>query len=589
MADFDNDGDRDLYVTNGYGKDITDLDFINFSSQRSPFGTKKSQEKELYEAVKKMKSIEMPNYIFENEGNLNFKNRVGAWIKKENTISNGAVYADLDNDGDLDIVVNNIDAPALVLENQTAQKNKNNYIKIQLKGTPQNPSGIGAKIEVWTNGTAQTHYQSPVRGYLSTVENIAHFGLGEVNVIDSIIIIWLSGEVEKLENIAINQTLKVDIATAEKYFISNRKTPAPLFSSSNMFENYQHQENPFQDFDAQPLLLHQHSKQGPCLAVANIDGKTGDELFIGGAKGFLSQIFHQNSDGSYRVQSLSNPEFEDTDAAFFDLDADGDLDLYVVSGGTEFMKKTDYQDRIYINDGKGNFTKMLQSPAQSSGSCVIPNDFDQDGDIDLFVGGRVLPRQYPQTPESYLLVNENGKLIDKTEELAPNLKKIGMVSDAIWSDFDQNGSADLILVGEWMPIVIFKNNQGQFDQSIEIEQSKGFWNSIAEGDFDNDGDPDYLLGNLGKNARLQASPDAPLVIYNQDFDKNGSIDPLIGQNYLNKKGQRKNYPLHTRDDITQQLPKIKNRYLLYADFGKVTFAELLQKTLTSSDFKTINT
>jgi hypothetical protein len=589
LADFDNDGDRDLYVTNGYGKDITDLDFINYSQQRSPFGTKETQEKELYEAVRAMKSITMPNYIFENEGNLQFKNRSKEWIKKENSISNGAVYADLDNDGDLDIIVNNIDAPALVLENQTAAKENNNFLKVQLKGTTQNPSGIGSKVVVWTKGKAQIHYQSPVRGYLSSVEDVCHFGLGKHKNIDSLVIIWFNGQVKTLRNIEGNQLVKVDISTAKRALVNYQQQPALLFSEAQIFENYEHQENQFQDFDRQPLLLHQHSKQGPCLATANIDDKAGDELFVGGAKGVAGQIFYKKENGTYTSQLLSDAAFEDTDAAFFDYDLDGDLDLYVVSGGTEFGKETDFKDRIYINDGQGNLSTMVFSPAQSSGGCVIANDFDKDGDIDLFVGGRVVPRQYPLAPKSYLLVNEKGKLIDKTDEIAPQLRNVGMITDAVWSDYDKDGWVDLIAVGEWMPITIFKNKKGAFqEEAIKIDNSKGFWNSIVTGDFDEDGDEDYLLGNLGKNTRLKASEKMPLLIYNSDFDKNGSPDPLIGQSYLNKKGEQKVYPLHTRDDVIKQLPQIKNRYLLYADFGKITFSELLESDLTSNDFKSIN-
>jgi hypothetical protein len=588
LADFDNDGDRDLYVTNGYGKDITDLDFIKFSQQRSPFGTKESQQKELYGAVRDMKPVTMPNYIFENKGNLQFENRSEDWIKKENSISNGAVYADLDNDGDLDIVVNNIDAPAFVLENRTNEKHKNNYLKVALKGTKQNPSGIGSKVEVWANGKAQTYYQSPVRGYLSTVEDVIHFGLGKVKTIDSLVITWFNGQVQTLRNIEGNKLVKVNISTAKKNLMINQKEPASLFSDINPFENFKHKENIFIDFDAQPLLLHQHSRQGPCLAVANIDGKAGDELFVGGAKGVASQIFYKKENATYISHALSNPEFEDTDAAFFDYDSDGDLDLYVVSGGVEFGKDKDFQDRIYINDGQGNFSDMQFSVVNSSGGCVIPNDFDKDGDMDLLVGGRVVPRQYPNTPESYLLVNENGKLTNKTTEIAPQLKAIGMVTDAVWTDYDNDGWTDLIVVGEWMPITIFKNKNGQFkDAPITIKNSKGLWNSIAAGDFDKDGDEDFILGNLGQNTRLKASEAAPLLIYNQDFDKNGSIDPLVGQYYLNKKGNQKSYPLHTRDDVAGQIAKVKNQYLLYADFGKATFFDIL-KGSSDKDFKTAN-
>ncbi|MFK7949976.1 MAG: VCBS repeat-containing protein, partial [Saprospiraceae bacterium] len=590
LADFDNDGDRDLFVTNGYGKDITDLDFINYSSQRSPFGTKEAQEKELYESVKAMKAISMPNYIFENTSESsdipNFKNQQNNWIKKENSISNGAVYADLDNDGDLDLVVNNIDEKAFVMENTTSKQSNNNYLKVQLKGTKKNPSAIGTKIQIWTNKNVQSFYQSPVRGYLSSVEKIAHFGLGQYQTIDSLKIVWFNGQEQVLKNVAANQLLKVSISNAKNQIVNLQNLSPVIFSKMTNFQ-FQHQENYHLDFDAQPLLLHQHSRQGPCLASANVDGEVGDELFVGGAKGFPSQIFTQQSNRKYKLIATLDAEYEDTDAAFFDADNDGDLDLYVVSGGTEFQANAaKYQDRIYLNDGKGNFTKStINNLPNNSGSCVVPMDFDKDGDIDLFIGGRVSPQNYPQIPQSYLLENTNGQFKDITPKA---LKNIGMVTDAIWSDYNKNGWQDLIIVGEFMPIIIFKNEKGIINYQSSIVNSNGLWNCIAATDFDNDGDDDYILGNLGENARFQASANEPLAIYNKDFDNNGSFDPLVGQYFLNKKGKKDFYPIHTRDDIMKQIVIVKNRYVKYAEFGQVTLTELLKTDLKSNDFLKAN-
>lgn len=589
LADFDNDGDRDLFVSNGYGKDITDLDFINYSSQLSPFGTKEMQEKELYEAVKKMQPITMPNYIFENQSTsetVKFQNQQNRWITKENSISNGAVYADLDNDGDLDLVVNNIDAKAFIMENQSDKQLQNNYLKIKLKGTKQNPNAIGSKIEVWTDRNVQSFYQSPVRGYLSSVENIAHFGLGKSTKVDSIKMVWFNGQEQILKNVATNQLLQISIENAIKNAIAQQNVPATFFSKSTDLP-LQHEENYHLDFDAQPLLFRQHSRQGPCLASAKLDGENSEVLFIGGAKGFHSRLVFKNKNGTYRTQNLPNSEHEDTDAIFFDLENDGDLDLYVVSGGTEFQENaTELQDRIYINDGKNNFKKStINNLPKNSGSCVIATDFDKDGDTDLFIGGRVSPRNYPKIPQSFLLENQNGQFKDITPKALIN---VGMVTDAVWSDYDKNGYQDLIIVGEFMPITIFKNEKGIVNYQLSIINSDGMWNCIEVADLDNDGDEDYVLGNLGKNSHFQASANEPLALYTKDFDNNGSFDPLVGQFFPNQKGERKNYPVHTRDDIMKQIVVVKNRYVKYAAFGQVTFAELLKTDLNSNDFLQAN-
>lgn len=599
LADFDNDGDRDIYVTNGYGKDITDLDFINYSNQASTFGTNESRQEILHEALQKMERIPMPNYIFENEGDLKFTNRSASWTRKENSISNGAIYSDLDNDGDLDLVVNNINETAFILENQINNKTKNHYFKIKLEDIAENPSSIGARVDLWTGGEQQTHFQSPVRGYLSTVDEVVHFGLGTNTLVDSLKIRWSNGQINTLQNLPVD-TLFIWKSGIEEALNELKTVDNQLFKENKTIATYfgKHIENPFQDFDAQPLLLHQHSRQGPCIVSANVNGQTGDEVFIGGAKGEPSRIFFEKNDGTYEVQILNDKEIEATDAAFFDFDSDGDLDLYVVSGGTEFLADAkEYQDRFYLNDGQGNFTfsTTIKSPAKSSGSCVLPADFDQDGDIDLFVGARVVPKSYPSAPRSYLLINHEGKWLDYTNKLAYPLENIGMVSDAVWADYDKDGWEDLILVGEWMPITIFQNQkQGYFKklESPSLANTTGLWNTIAAADIDADGDTDFMLGNLGQNTRLQASHTEPLTIYAADFDKNGSPDPLVGQYYLNKKGERKDYPIHARDDVVRQLVKIKGRYLTYADFSQATFTDLLQEPAKTGDLlsaKTLNT
>ena len=580
LADFDNDGDRDLFVTNGYGKDITDLDFINYSQQRSPFGTPKSQHKELFEKIQNMAPITMPNFIFENMDGLTFKDQSGTWIPKENSISNGAVYVDLDMDGDLDIVTNNIDQRAYILENNTPSRN---YLKINLKGKDANLGAIGATVMVWSGGDQQVYYHSPVRGYLSTVDHIIHFGIRDNKIVDSLKVLWSDREETTLKDISANQLLDISYSKTKNISIPSVKKSKTLFTQIDLFD-FVHQENPWQDFDAQPLLLHQHSRQGPCLVAANIDGKPGEELYVGGAKGFPGRIYYDISEERYKSQGLDDSNAEDTAAAFFDFDQDGDLDLYVVSGGVEFKAGTAaMQDRLYLNDGAGVFSRHNISLPVSSGSCVLPCDFDQDGDIDLFVGARVEPQQYPRSPKSSLLINQGGQFIDATEKLYNSNGILGMVTDAVWSDVDGNSWSDLVIVGEWMPITIFKNYSGTFTKTV-IKHSSGLWNTIAKTDFDQDGDDDFIIGNLGNNTRLKASIKEPLLIYKDDFDGNGSIDPFIGQFYLGKDGERKSYPLHARDDIVKQVVSIKNRFITYADFGQATFPDMMGKDINSDNF-----
>lgn len=583
LADFDNDGDRDIYVTNGYGKDITDLDFINFSNQAGGFGTKDQAQQRLFEAVQQMENIKVHNYFFENEGQLKFTNRSDTWADKIGSISNGAVYVDLDNDGDLDIVTNNINEAAFVLENQT--ENESNYLKIKLQGSRNNPSVIGAKIHLWANGKEQIYYQSPVRGYLSTLSSTAHFGLGKAEIIDSIKIFAPNVSVQTLRGVSTNTTLLIYMEEPKKSDRTRTKKENNLFFIQKEILDFNHKENPYHDYIAQSLLLTQNSRQGPCLTSANVDNRVGEELFIGGAKGIAGQIFYQQADLTWQSQSLPDAECEDTDATFFDFDADGDLDLYVVSGGSEYLEGApQLKDRLYLNDGKGNFTKAenLDLPSES-GACIRPCDFDQDGDIDLFVGAKVVPQQYPKTPKNTLLVNENGKFTT----LASPIDRIGMLNDAIWVDYNGDDWMDLVTIGEWMPITIFENQEGIFNAPFSIPNSSGLWKSIATGDFDRDGDLDLILGNQGTNTRLQATEREPLALYIADYDNNNSPDPLIGQFYTNKTGERKSYPIHARDDVMRQVVKMKKRYVKYSDFGQVTFPELIESELGAANQLTI--
>lgn len=607
LADFDNDGDRDIYVTNGYGKDITDLDFINYSNSIGQFGTKEALQQKLVTAIDQMKNVEIPNYFFENEGNLNFKNQSTNWTTPNNSISNGAIYADLDNDGDLDIVTNNINQTAFVLENQTTG---NNYLKIKLKGPTDNPQAIGAFLDIRANGKYQRYFHSPVRGYLSSVDPIVHIGLGDAEIVEELSIYWSmddnvgTAEISIINNISVNQTIIIDYEGEEMEKVEN----VPSINRKKIFHpislkglEIEHQENYYQDYDFQPLLLKQFSKQGPCLTVANVDGKKGDELFIGGAKGFAGHIYTQQEDGSYQSQALPDSLSEDTDAIFLDIDKDGDLDLYVVSGGSEFLPSdAKLTDRVYLNDGQGYFAKSGQykSPVKSSGSIITTTKPNEEGNSFIFIGGRIIPGKYPTIPTSSILTNHLGKLVQQREKFANGLSQIGLVTDALFTDYNKDNQEDLIILTEWGKLAFYKNRNGLFDRQlaeINIEENSklqaiqptGFWSAIAAGDFDKDGDMDYMLGNLGENTNLKATTDEPLFLYIGDYDKNGGMDPLVGHFYMTKKGERKNFPLHARDDVVRQLVKVKSRFRSYAEFGSATLNEILTD-IPEKDFLQVN-
>jgi len=611
LADFDNDGDRDMFITNGYGKDITDLDFVNYSQSISQFGTKEALQKKLLEAVNQMRDVEIPNYFFENKGNLVFENQSANWVEEVPSISNGAVYSDLDNDGDLDLVVNNINQPAFVLENQTTG---NNYLKVQLKGSKYNPQAIGSTVEIWTKGVVQKQFHSLVRGYLSSVDPVLHFGLGQHTMIDSLLIQWHTEQSIKdfiipkattiKLDIPVNQTFVVEYEEAERLQLAEEEfAQFPIFKETILQGlSDSHKENHYQDYDFQPLLLKQLSRQGPCLAVANVDGKKGEELFIGGAKGIAGKIYYQKEDGSYYSKALPDSLSEDIDATFLDIDKDGDLDLYVVSGGTEFLAEDpNLKDRVYENDGKGNFiiSEQYQSPVNNSGACIAVAKPDKNGDRLLFVGGRVVPKKYPITPLSYLMTDHYKKLIQNTDKFADGLLEVGMVTDAIWSDYNGNGEEDLLITTEWGAIHLFKREGAFLDKptidefkiylaedTTQIFTPKGLWSCIATGDFNKDGREDYLLGNLGENTQLKATLQEPLILYKGDFDNNGGPDPVVGHYYTNKKKERKLYPLHARDDVTKQLVKIKSKLRSYAAFGKATLSEVLPNS--EQDYLSVN-
>lgn len=587
IADFDNDGNRDLLVTNGYPRDVTDHDFISYRNKAINLAGKQ-------QLIDEMPQIKVANYAFKNSGGLHFENATKAWGLDEPSFSNGAVYVDLDNDGDLDYVVNNINEEAFLYKNNTDKQHKN-YLQISFKGDNKNIGGIGAWAEVYYNkGKLQVYENSPYRGYLSCVDTRAYFGFDTVSVIDSVVIRWPGNKKQVLVNVKTNQLLSVDIKNATLPDAWNLPSVSPnaLFTdiTRNSSINYQHQEIDYIDFDKEKLIPHKLSQFGPGLAAADIDGNGLDDIYVGGSGELPGHFFLQQTNGKFITTPL--PFLTGADARrpeqlgilFFDADGDGDQDLYCASGSNEYPADTkNYQDQFYTNDGKGHFTyDTLALPLNyTSKSCVKAVDYDNDGDLDLFVGGRCLPGKYPLAVSSFIYRNDskNGspQFTDITSDVAPGLKNIGMVCDATWTDFDNDGATDLVLLGEWMPISFFKNVKGRFQNVTEqsgLAKELGWWTSITAGDFDNDGDIDYVAGNLGQNSFFRASAEYPVNIYTKDFDNNGTLDGIVTVFLKDQQGVKKEYTALNRDDIVNQLPALKKTFLTYKQFADAGIEQL---------------
>lgn len=585
LADFDSDGLKDLFITNGYRKDITNLDFIKFSDLASRMGTQEANKKERMDMLNKIPGIRIHNYIYRNNGDLTFADKSDDWGFSEASYSNGAAYADLDNDGDLDLVINNIDAEATLLRNTISDfaENEKHFLRFGFSGAPHNREGFGAKVYVRHKGSRQFQFFTPFRGFLSTVEPFLHFGMDTVSRADSVEIIWPDGKYQLLQNVKTNQSLTIRYADASFRALQvSSKSAAPLFKriSADGGLNFAHLENDFVDFRVQPLLPHMHSRNGPGLAVGDVNGDNLEDLYIGGATGSSGALFLQRNDGKF--ENAPDQPFDklsdDMGVLFFDAEGDGDLDLFVVGGGSEHEKDSrEYKDLLYVNDGKGHFSRSPGAlpDIRESGATVNAADFDHDGDLDLFVGGRIIPGEYPIAAGSHVLRNDSnlGKplFLDVTDEVCPQLKNIGLVTSALWTDVDNDGWTDLLIAGEFMPITVFRNNNGKYFSAYatdQFERTSGWWNSLTAADFDKDGDIDYVAGNLGLNTRYQATEKEPLCVYAHDFDKTGSMDPVLTM-YLEGEQQI----AHSWDDMVKQMSAFRSRFRTYQPYAEASFEE----------------
>jgi hypothetical protein len=583
LADFDNDGYRDLFVTNGYPRDVTDRDFMLYRANTLQLSSSSLM-------LEQVPVIKISNYAYRNRGDLTFEDVTEKWGLSIPSFSNGAAYGDLDNDGDLDYIVNNINDKAFLYRNNSReeQADKSHYLRVKFKGDQKNLQGFGAKIEgVFENGERFYYENTPYRGYLSSVEPVAHIGLGTKRKLKEIHIVWPNDKMQVIKKPGIDQILTVSMDAAKEPYQTLFEVNKPLLKDISEELNLVdvHQEYNFIDFNYQNLMPFKLSQLGPGLSAGDVNGDGLEDFFQGGAK-FYSGIFYiQNQAGQFSAKplekSISVPKKlgEDLSSLLVDFDQDGDLDLYIARGGNEDkLGAASFQDVIYVNDGKGNFTlDALSLPIfTESNSAVRASDFDHDGDLDLFVGGRNVPFQYPKSTTSRLLKNESVKghikFVDVTQTLAKDLINVGLICDGIWSDYDLDGWQDIILAGEFSDIKILKNDRGRFTilKATGLEELSGIWTSLSSGDFDHDGDMDYAAGNMGKNTLLRANSKQPVDIWHGDLDGNGVYDLFPFVYFQTADGKMASASLFGKDDVHKMLNQTRQRWVYYKDFGQIT-------------------
>ena len=577
LVDLDNDGWKDIIVSNGVKKDMDNNDYLSILKNLD----KKTSAEKLLQMSKDAPSIPISNYVFKNYGNFKFEKVSENWNFTTPSFSSGMAYGDLDNDGDLDVVVNNMEQPAFIYENKAT----GNFLKIKLQGPNKNKFGFGAKAIIRHNGKLQVLENNVTRGFISSVEPGLFFGLGKDIKVEKIEVIWPGGKTNLYENVSANKTITAKYSNAQVRAkeIVKKKTLLSKLNPKDIGLDYKHNENEFDDFTQEVLLPHKLSNNGPFSASADVNGDGLEDLFIGGAAKQEGVLYIQKEDGKFK-KSSSQPwnidkESEDLEALFLDVDGDTDLDLYVTSGGNEFKIGNHLlKDRLYINNGFGIFSKNTKAIPNiyESSQTVISSDIDKDGDLDLFIGTRLITGKYPFPASSYFLINNNGKFKRSEEIIAKGFNNIGMVTEAVFSDIDKDGDEDLLVVGEWMKIIIFENKNGIFEDNSKkfgiSEDSRGLWWSITANDIDNDGDDDYILGNLGRNNKFKATKEHPFKVYANDFDNNGTNDVILAKYY---KGDY--VPMRGKECTTQQMPYVSEKFKDYHSFATSTLIDILPK------------
>jgi hypothetical protein len=599
IADFDSDGKKDIFITNGYLRDYTNKDFMKYEvndameSVRANGGGelfdnngKREYASLIYELVKKMPSSKMPNYIYKNNGNLTFENMTNKWGLSNPTVSAGAVYADLDNDGDLDLIVNNSNEAVGIYKN-TVESQKNNFVRIKLKGKGKNTNALGTKVWIYSNNSSQFLENYQVRGFQSSVDPILYFGLGKSKKA-SIKIQWPDGKITINENIKLNSLLVFDETKSKLNTEKEKVVENNYFKdvTETLGIDFIHQENNFIEFKVDRLTLKQSSKSGPKMSVADVNNDGIDDIFIGGASGQSDQLFLSRLGRTYSKSNNDcfekDKDFETTGSVFFDADGDGDKDIYAVSGGSEFpLGSPKLIDRLYLNDGKGNFRKAPNGVLPelfSNGSCVAAGDYDNDGDEDLYVGGGTVPGHYPLCAPSGILRNDTDrstgkvKFINATNLVNSTLRQAGLISSALWVDIDNNSSLDLVLVGEWMPIRVFINKKGKLVEKtneFNLSKTNGLWQSIQSADMDGDGDADLIVGNIGLNMPFKATKTEPLEAYVGDF-RGDSVLTTVTSSYI----QGKRYPIASLDEMQDAFPFLKKKFLKYSQYASATLDDV---------------